>query len=117
VARRERAKETGLAPRGGRRAQTTEAALNWIFIVKCGECVWGRGVGDAGRNGRYGKKNRLLRGIALVLFGEEEEDTTAVTIRKRLLTVGIYLAYHFLPLPTPHELFLFFVPHLTTQFI
>lgn len=22
-----------------KRAQTTEAALNWIFIVKCGECV------------------------------------------------------------------------------
>jgi len=47
----------GTSPQGGKRAQTTEAALNWIFIVKCGECVWGEEWKEAGRNG---EKTKLL---------------------------------------------------------
>lgn len=79
-------------------------------------CV-GQGGGRCGKKWAIREEEEGEAFVLWVLFGEEEEDTTAVTIRKRLLTVGIYLAYHFLPLPTPHELFLFFLPHLTTQFI
>lgn len=69
-------------------------------------CV-GQGGGRCGKKWAIREEEEGEAFVLWVLFGEEEEDTTAVTIRKRLLTVGIYLAYHFLPLPTHHELYSF----------